>query len=238
MRRSAMCKSAVTRKKNQKSKYSSGYALTGILLCGKCGQEYRRVTWARNGKKKIVWRCSNRLTNGVEQCSDSETLEESALNRTVMEAIHRITRNEGDFVGAFRQNVIRVIGSYGREQQSDEYSDRIKAKQEEMVALIAENAKAGNYTQEFDEQYRRIAEEISALKEEQAESARKKKLAENYEQRVKDMDAFISASTCQIPEFDNDLVRRLIAGIRVITADRIEIQFQSGIVMEQEIVNE
>ena len=37
MRRSAMCKSAVTRKKNQKSKYSSGYALTGILLCGKCG---------------------------------------------------------------------------------------------------------------------------------------------------------------------------------------------------------
>lgn len=37
MRRSSMCKSAVTRKKNQKSRYSSGYALTGILLCGKCG---------------------------------------------------------------------------------------------------------------------------------------------------------------------------------------------------------
>ena len=33
MRRSSMCKAAVTRKKNQKSKYSSGYALTGILLC-------------------------------------------------------------------------------------------------------------------------------------------------------------------------------------------------------------
>jgi len=130
------------------------------------------------------------------------------------------------------------IGSYGREQQSDEYSDQIKAKQKEMVALIAENAKVGDYTQEFDEQYRKIAEEISTLKEEQAEVARKKKLAENYEQRVKDMDAFISASTCQIPEFDNDLVRRLIASIRVISADRIEIQFQSGIVMEQEIVNE
>lgn len=170
MRRSAMCKSAITRKKKKngkhsiKSKYSSGYALTGILLCGKCGQEYRRVTWARNGKKKIVWRCSNHLTNGVEQCSDSETLEEGALNRAVMEAIHRITRNEGDFVGAFRQNVIRVIGSYGREQQSDEYSDQIKAKQEEMVAQIAENAKVRDYTQEFDEQYRKIAEEISTSK--------------------------------------------------------------------------
>lgn len=235
MRRSSLCKSAVTRKKNQKSKYSSSYALTGILLCGKCGQEYRRVTWARNGKKKIVWRCSNRLTGGVKKCGDSETLEEGALNRAVMEAIHRITRNDGDFVGAFRQNVIRVIGSYGKEQEPDEYEGRIKAKQEEMVALIAENAKEGSYTQEFDERYRRIAEELNALKEEQAEAKRKKKLAEDYEQRVKDMDAFINQSTCQIPEFDNDLVRRLIASIKVVSAEKLVIQFQSGIVMEQEI---
>lgn len=191
--------------------------------------------WARNGKKKIVWRCSNRLTGGVKKCGDSETLEEGALNRAVMEAIHRITRNDGDFVGAFRQNVIRVIGSYGKEQQPDEYEGKIKAKQEEMVALIAENAKEGSYTQEFDERYRRIAEEINALKEEQAEAKRKKKLAEDYEQRVKDMDAFIKQSTCQIPEFDNDLVRRLIANIKVVSAEKLIIQFQSGIVMEQEI---
>ena len=44
-RRASMNKSAVTRKKNQKSKFSSEYALTGLLLCGDCGQEYRRVTW-------------------------------------------------------------------------------------------------------------------------------------------------------------------------------------------------
>lgn len=232
MRRSSLCKSAVTRKKNQKSKYSSSYALTGILLCRKCGQEYRRVTWARNGKKKIVWRCSNRLAGGIKKCGDSETLEEGALNRAVMEAIHRITRNDGDFVGAFRQNVIRVIGSYGK---ADEYKGRIKAKQEEMVALIAENAKEGSYTQEFDERYCRIAEEINALRKEQAEAKRKKKLAEDYEQRIKDMDVFIKQSTCQIPEFDNDLVRRLIASIKVVSAEKLIIQFQSEIVMEQEI---
>lgn len=235
MRRSSMCKAAVTRKKNQKSKYSSRYALTGILLCGKCGQEYRRVTWARNGRKKIVWRCSNRLTNGVKKCGDSETLEEEALNRAVMEAIHRITRNDGDFVGAFRQNVIRVIGSYGKEQEPDEYEDKIKAKQQEMVALIAENAKTGSYTQEFDERYRSIAEEIEILKKEQAEARKKKRLAESYEQRVKDMDAFIKGSSCQIPEFDNGLVRRLISSIKVVSAEKLIIQFQSGIVMEQEI---
>ncbi|MDE6603732.1 MAG: Site-specific recombinase [Lachnospiraceae bacterium] len=131
-----------------------------------------------------------------------------------------------------------MIGSYGREQQLDEYTGRIKAKQEEMVALIAENAKTGTYTQEFDERYCRIAEEINGLKEEQAETGKKKKLAENYGQWVKDMDAFLNGNSGQIPKFDNDLVRRLVASIRVITADRIQIQFQSGIVMEQGIGNE
>ena len=234
-RRAAMNKAAVTRKKNQKSKFSSEYALTGLLLCGDCGQEYRRVTWSRNGKKKIVWRCSNRLTNGTKNCKKSETLEEGALNRAVMEAINRITRGDGDFVGAFRQNVIRVIGSYGREQEPDEYDEKIERKQEEMVALIAENARGGSYTDEFDERYRRIAEEITTLKEEQIEARRKKKLADSYEQRLKDMDSFLEKQTCQIPEFDNDLVRRLIANIKVVSADKLLIQFQSGIVMEQEI---
>ena len=234
-RRASMNKSAVTRKKNQKSKFSSEYALTGLLLCGDCGQEYRRVTWSRNGKKKIVWRCSNRLTNGTKNCKKSETLEEGALNRAVMEAINRITRGDGDFVGAFRQNVIRVIGSYGGEQEPDEYDEKIKEKEEEMVALIAENARVGSYTDEFDERYRRIAEEITTLKEEQIEARRKTKLADSYEQRLKDMDSFLEKQTCQIPEFDNDLVRRLIASIKVVSAKKLIIRFQSGIVMEQEI---
>lgn len=237
-RRASVCKSAVTRKKNMKSKFSSEYALTGILLCEECGQEYRRVTWSRNGKKKIVWRCSNRLTNGTKHCKNSPTLEEAALNRAVMEAIRRITKNEGNFAAALRQNVIRVIGSYGREQEPDEFDAKIRAKQEEMVALIAENAKISSYTDDFDEKYLRISEEINALKEEQIEARRKKKLAANYEQRVKDMDDFLQEGTDHTPEFDNDLVRRLIATIKVDSADKLTIQFQSGIVMEQEMVSE
>lgn len=49
-----------------------------------------------------------------------------------------------------------------------------QGKQEEMVSLIAENAAISSYTDEFDERYRRIAEEISTLKEEQLEARRKK----------------------------------------------------------------
>ena len=53
--------------------------------------------------------------------------------------------------------------------------------------MIAENARVD--TDEFDERYRRIAEEITTLKEEQIEARRKKKLADSYEQQLKDMDS-------------------------------------------------
>lgn len=234
-RRASMCKSAVTRKKNQKSKYSSTYALTGMLICGECGQQYRRVTWARNGKKKVVWRCDNRLNNGTKYCKKSESIEEGALNRAVMAAIQKIACNDGDFIGAFRQNVIRIIGNYGKEQETDEYDEKIKEKQEEMVGLIAENAKEGTYSDAFDRRYRKIAEEINELKEKQSQYRKNRRLAENYEKRVTDVENFLQNQSYNIPEFDNDLVRRLVSSIKVVSAEKLIIQFQSGIVMEQEI---
>ena len=234
-RRASMCKSAVKKKKNQKSKYSSTYALTGMLICGECGQQYRRVTWARNGKKKVVWRCDNRLNNGTKYCKKSESIEEGALNRAVMAAIQKIACNDGDFIGAFRQNVIRIIGNYGKEQETDEYDEKIKEKQEEMVGLIAENAKEGTYSDAFDRRYRKIAEEINELKEKQSQYRKNRRLAENYEKRVTDVENFLQNQSYNIPEFDNDLVRRLVSSIKVVSAEKLIIQFQSGIVMEQGI---
>lgn len=43
--------------KTELGKYSGKYALTELLFCGNCGTPYRRTTWSKNGRKKIVWRC-------------------------------------------------------------------------------------------------------------------------------------------------------------------------------------
>lgn len=237
-RRASMNKSAVTRKKNQKSKYSAMYALTGKVICGECGHEYRRVTWARNGKKKIVWRCTERLENGVKNCKNSPTVPENVLNAAVMNAIQRIVQNEQEFVGAFRQNVIQVLGSYGGVAEPDEYDERIYTRQNEMLALIEENARQGEYNEEFNDKYRMLAEEIERLKKEQMEERRKNRLAENYEQRVKDMDHYLNTHTNRCMEYDDKLVRRLVSQVKILTADKIQIQFQSGIILEQELVYE
>lgn len=235
-RRAGLNKSAVTRKKNRKSKYSSQYALTGILLCGDCGHEYRRITWARNGKKKIVWRCSNRLENGTEKCGLSPTIEESVLHDAIMRAVNRVAKNEGDFIGAFRENVMHVIGDFGKTEVDEKYEGLIKEKEKQMVALIEECARNGTYGEVGDEIFKKIANEINELKDRQLEERHRRLLAENYEQRINDVDRFLNENSAKLIEYDDELVRRVVKNIKILSGDRIQIQLKSGIILEEDLM--
>ena len=62
-----------------------------------------------------------------------------------------------------------------------------------------------------------------------------KRLAEAYDQRVEEMDAYMKKAGVLSIEFDNDLVWRLIQTVKVVNQNKIEIQFRSGIVMVQRL---
>jgi DNA invertase Pin-like site-specific DNA recombinase len=235
-RRASLCKSAATRRaKKEQSKYSSKYSLSDIMICKECGQPYRRQVWSKNGQKSAVWRCENRLKNGTKHCKHSPTLKEDVLNEAIMTAINSVVENRGEFVGAFRENVIQVIGSYSTKNVPTEYDEQITKLQGEMLTLIEENAKMGSITEDFDEQYHKIAEQIKELKQKKLDSIRDQKRAADFQQRVSDMDTCLKKVSCAVRDFDDDLVRRLLQGVKVINEDTLEIQFKSGIVMKQSV---
>jgi site-specific DNA recombinase len=237
-RRASLNKSAVTRKANklkkEKSKFSSKYALTEILVCAECGHPYRRQVWSKYGQKSAVWRCENRLKNGVKAtCKNSPTLKEEPLHHTIMTAINNVVENNGDFIGAFRENIIRVIGNYSTKNISTEYDEKIEYLQKEMLSLIEENARQGAVARDFDDEYKRISQEINELKKAKIRLVQEKKRDEMYEQRLTEADSTLKTVNPKVREFDEDLVRRLIETIKVSKGERLEIQFESGIVMEQ-----
>ena len=73
--------------KTELSRYSSKYALSELLICGECRTPYRRCSWTAKGKRKVVWRCINRLDYGKKYCHHSPSIEESLLQDAVMRAI-------------------------------------------------------------------------------------------------------------------------------------------------------
>ena len=237
-RRANLNKVAVTRKSNklkkEKSKYSSKYALTEVLVCAECGHPYRRQVWSKYGQKSAVWRCENRLKNGAKAaCKNSPTLKEEPLHNAIMTAINNIVENKGEFIVAFRENVIRVIGDYSTKDIPTEYDKKIESLQKEMLYLIEENAKQGALAEDFDDEYKRISEEINELKKAKLRLAQEKKQAESFGEQLNEMESTLKTVRSDVREFDEDLARRLIKTIKVNKGERLEIQFESGIVMEQ-----
>lgn len=94
-RRSCLKRKRQTEVKTELGKYSSKYALTELLICGKCGTSYRRTVWSKNGKKKVVWRRISRIEYGTKYCSDSPTIEEIVIHRAIVEAIREVANGDG-----------------------------------------------------------------------------------------------------------------------------------------------
>ena len=228
---------ADTKKKNIeiKGKYSSKYVLSDIMVCAECGQPYRRQVWSKYGAKRAVWRCDNRLKHGSKRCKHSPTLKEEILHEAIMTAVNSVVEDQGEFVQAFRENVIRIIGSYSVAAEPTEYDSQIEELQKKMMKLIEDSAKAESADEVFDKEYRIIADEIKELKKKKTKVVRERQLAESYDQRMQDMESYMRKTNYLKKEFDDDLVRRLLRAVRVINESKIEIQFQSGIVMIQRI---
>ncbi|MEA4903525.1 MAG: recombinase family protein [Petrimonas sp.] len=240
LRRASLHKSAVTRKKNkekqEKSKYSSKYILTDLMVCAECGHAYRRQIWSKYGDKTAVWRCEDRLRQGKKsRCQNSPTLKEEQLHDAIMTAINSVVENTGEFIGAFRENVIRVIGSYSTQGVSTGYDEQIEKLQKKMLTLIEENAKQGALSEDFDTEYKHLSEQINELKTARIQMVQAQKKAESYKERVNQLDKAITTVNPQVREFDQDLVKRLISSIRVHKGMKLEIQFHSGIVVKQEV---
>jgi len=100
--------------KTEQGKYSAKYALSERLVCGECGTPYKRVTWARGEKKKIVWRCISRLEYGKKFCHNSPPLDEEKLHKAIIAALNKYVANREELCSS-AYDLIRLSNSGGNE---------------------------------------------------------------------------------------------------------------------------
>ena len=116
-----------------------------------------------------------------------------------------------------------------------EFDIEIDRLQAEMLLLIEKSAKEECVDEAFDQTYQEITNQIKKLKKKQLKAQREQQLAESYEEREAGLDGYVKKVNYLKQEFDDDLVRSLLESIKVISGDKLEIQFQSGIVLIQRI---
>lgn len=93
------------------SRFSGKYALTGIVECCECGAKYRRTTWSKKGKKKVVWRCISRLEYGTKYCKESPTIEEERIHNGILKAINLMQKNTDEIRTLLYGTITEVLAS-------------------------------------------------------------------------------------------------------------------------------
>ncbi len=73
------------------TRYNSQNVLSGLLVCGECGSNYRRITKASG---EVVWRCAQRVEHGKRNCTNSSTILESELQESICKAFNLVSYDE------------------------------------------------------------------------------------------------------------------------------------------------
>lgn len=206
-------------------RYSGKYALSTLVVCGKCGALYRRITWHRRGKVKVVWRCGAHQDKAAT-CPDSPTIEEIALQDAVMEAISRQYLHKEDTLETTMQSIRSVLTP---ETANGEYAIRTKISelQKERKALLTK-ALAENDDGKYDFQFLRIKRELEQLQSqlEGVQAAQKSQTVD--EARMAEIAALLERFQKSSLPFNNILVRKVVDTVRVESADKLEVTFKDG----------
>ena len=203
--------------------YSSRYALSSIVVCGHCGDIFRRVKWNNRGCKSTVWRCVSRVlkkSSGID--CPARTIHEEVLQAAVVTVVNDAWSRRDAILPKLQEN-IRAVLEEDTDARLKEIDAAVKQKQMELLD-------AGRDQSKIDE----IGDAIMQLREDKQQVMTEAAMRKDVQDRINDLSSFLNEQTEAITEYSDALVRRLIEKITVFD-EMLVIEFKSGLEMQVEV---
>lgn len=224
-RRTSKRKVMQKRGKTEQGKYSARYALSELLVCGEYGTPYKRCTWARNGKKRIVWRCVSRLEFGTKYCHNSPTLDEGRLHRAIVAALNEY--------GAIRQEVRESAMELAKMAQdygvggSDllalrQRLDNLTAEQTLLLDKVLDDMD----NPDLNAQLKSLAEEKQSILEQMATLQEKAEQQTLQASRRRELEEWVGQQPMMFTKYDDSVTRRLVERITAVEAETIRVKLR------------
>ena len=202
--------------------YSSRYALSSIVVCGHCGDIFRRIKWNNRGCKSTVWRCVSRVlkkSSGID--CPARTIHEETLQAAVVTAVNDAWSNRDAIIPKLREN-IRTVLEEDSDARLEEIDEAIRQKQAELLD-------AGRDQDRID----KIGEAIIQLRENRQQVMTTAAMRKDVKDRIDDPSTFLDGQTEAITKYSDALVRRLIERITVFD-EKLVVEFKSGLEIQVE----
>ena len=216
--------------------YASKYALSERLVCGECGTLYRRCTWSKQGRKRIVWRCVSRLDYGTKYCHNSPTLDEEPLQKAILAAINSVMSQKSTLIRQITSAMEMELAPVPGESMSlADIERRLGELNDQTRELVAESARAEDASA-CTAQLRAVMNEAAVLKEKRALIEEQRQSNAQAVRRIEDAAAAMAQASTHISEWDEALIRQLVDTVKVNSAEKITVFLRGGVQVEQGMI--
>ena len=233
-RRSALrtpSKQAVT----GRSCYTSKYALSDRLFCGKCGTLYRRKTRNIKGNIYHEWRCISRLDYGKKYCHESPTLREIPLQNAILAAINSAMSAKPVLLDCIKNAVsLELLPVQGQTMSLADIERRLAQLDEQFQSLLAEAIDAED-KEACNAQFAEILAEQTKLKKQKEEVLQSSKDTDRVCTRMKQAERAIENTAQTITEWNENAIRQIVERATVLSADEILVQIKGGAEIKQRL---
>ena len=214
--------------------YTSKYALSERLVCGECGTLYRRCTWTRNGKKRVVWRCVSRLDYGKKYCHNSPSLDEGPLQQAILATLNTAMVDKHTLIQQITDAMeTEIIPFPGGTMSLGDIERRLSELEQQFQALLE---KATDDPAVYETQFKEILDEQTALKEQRSGILANNKEQAEAHQRITDAARTLEGASPHITEWDEAVIRQLVETVRVISKDEITVTLKGGAEISRKIM--
>ena len=231
-RRSASASPSKKTSSTGRSCYASKFALSERLVCGECGTLYRRCTWKRDGKARVVWRCVSRLDYGTKYCHQSPTMDEEPLQQAIMAAINSVMDSKGTICSQITEAAVEETGLLPDSTMTlGEINRRLEELEAEFNVLLQQPDSAAKNAEKFGS----IANEMASLKEQREKIAAQLRKDQAVQSHVHTMEAALDGMSHHMQRWDEEMIRQLVHTVKVISIDRIKVYLYDGMEIDQTV---
>jgi len=216
---------------SMKSKFSSKYALTGLVVCGECGSKYRRTTWSRNGKKRVVWRCISRLDYGTKYCKDSPTIEEEKIQNAVVAAINTMLDGKEKIKSLLSGSIAEILMAPDVEKEILGLNDTIRLKNEEIVEIIKNGVENREDRATISEKCKEKHDEVSKLQEQLNSATARRQMENSHTSQLREIYDVIDQIPGKFTEYNDDITRVMVSKVKILSAEKAEITLLNSVTL-------
>ena len=227
-------KSATDMNMMKKGRYSSKYALTGLVICGDCGSQYRRTTWTANGNR-IVWRCVNRLTNGKDACGTSPTIDEERLHTGIVKAMNSMIDGKEKIQSLLNGSIAEILAAPDSHKEIISLKKEIDDKNEDILQMVADGVKNRESRADITAKCRDEYEKIKALQEKLNIAEVNSQMEKESGGRLREIYDTISAMPGKMTEYDDNMTRIAVTEVKILSEEKISVTLFGTVTVEVEI---